>query len=109
MKKPRASVGFVVCSLGLSLAVSVPHSGTTVAFVSRSAHHDGRPQERIVSPSSVLLSQWNHFQDPQPREPGELYDNLFDIVAIDSDDVWADGYYIKSPETQNRWQTLIEH
>lgn len=46
---------------------------------------------------------------PSPGIPGELYDNLFGIDAIDAKDVWAVGYYIKEPNTVNLWQTLIEH
>src|ERR1700689_1006311 len=49
------------------------------------------------------------FKTPSPGRQGEHYDNLFDIVAISANDVWADGYYIKAPNSENLWQTLIEH
>ena len=69
-----------------------------------------KPRLRAVSRRSrVLMRDGIVFNTPEPGHAGELYDNLFDITAIDSDDVWADGYYIKAPKHENRWQTLIEH
>jgi hypothetical protein len=49
------------------------------------------------------------FKTPSPGTHGELYDSLFGIAAVNAKDVWAAGYYIKAPNNENVWQTLIEH
>jgi hypothetical protein len=100
-----AAVVLVAAGLMAPVAGSAASAASAAPASASAAAANARPAllARSSCRDGVIL------QTPSPGSHDDLYDNLFDIVAINSEDVWAAGYYIKAPTTHNLWQTLIEH
>ncbi len=60
------------------------------------------------SGAQTLIEHWNGttWSAVTSANPGSIYDTLYSITAISTNNVWAVGYYVNTPGIT---QTLVEH
>ncbi len=91
---------------------SVPGQNSSLGAVAEVSPHDVWAVG-FANPGNTLTENWNGASwsivpSPSPGAP-DTFDTLNGVVALAANNVWAVGYYTRSPNVDNISRTLIEH